>query len=321
MTDKRILHVVVPGTNVSPFDLTMAIDAGFDLVMPYTGVAAEGIVPLVQDAIFSRPPRRFASTGVLIAGHDVNVATRMLTLARGAMVPPFEVALYADPNGAYSTAAALVALLEQTLESRTGHGLAGRRVAVMGTGPVGLCTAVLTAQLGAKPMLCQLTAYDDVNASVRFCEHYGVVVPWVSAQSTSGRISAVEQAEVLVSAAKAGIRVITRDVLRHAGELVVAADLNAVPPSGIEGVQGLDRDVPVENGEEVFFGLGALAIGDVKYRLQRRLFQRMLDREQPAAVLDFLSAYDVALEMLERAKPGAADAAATGEGEGLEQTG
>jgi methylene-tetrahydromethanopterin dehydrogenase len=319
MPASNILHVLVPGDNVSPFDLTMAVDAGYDLVLPYTGVGTGDVAALVQDAIFSRPPKRYASTGVLIAGRDVNLATEMMDVARGALVPPFEVALYADPNGAYSTAAALVAMVEQTLEARAGAGLAGRRVAVLGTGPVGLCTAVLTARHGAKPMLCQLTEYDDVNESVRFCEHFGVVVPWVSAQSRSGRISAIENAEVIVTAAKAGVQVLTREIMSHAQNVIVAADLNAVPPTGIEGIQVMDRDVPVENGEAMFFGLGALAIGDIKYKLQKNLFRRMLNPEQPSAVLDFMSAYDLAAEMLELGNriadraPGAGNA--TGEAE------
>lgn len=300
MTDKRLLHVIVPGRNTSPFDMTMAFDAGYDRVLPYTEVELEHVGPLVQDAIFARPPKRFAKTGLLIAGRDVNLATDMLAAARKALVPPFELALYADPNGAYSTAAALVALIEQMMENRTGEGLAERRVSIFGTGPVGLCTAILTAKLGAKPMLCQLTAQDDVNAAVRFCEHYGVIVPWVSGMSEAAKVSAVDQADVVVTAAKAGVQILSRDLLGKARNLVVAADLNAVPPSGIEGIAALDNNVPMEAGRDTFFGLGALAIGDVKYKLQKRLFQRMLDPDQPAAVIDFMTAYDEATQMLER---------------------
>ncbi|MEO0421891.1 MAG: NAD(P)-dependent methylenetetrahydromethanopterin dehydrogenase [Pseudomonadota bacterium] len=300
MTDQRILHVLVPGEQVSPFDLTMALDAGYDNVLPYTNAGADEVVPLVQDAIFCRPPKRFASTGVLIAGHDVNLATQMLELAQGALVPPFQVALYADPNGAYSTAAALVALVEQTLDERDSKGFKDRKVAIFGTGPVGLCTAVLTAKLGAQPILCQLTENDDVNAAVRFCEHYGVVVPWVSAMSQSGKVSAVEHAGVVVTAAKAGVQILSKEVLSNAKELVVAADLNAVPPSGIEGIGAMDNNVPMDVAEDVFFALGALAIGDMKYKLQKNLFRRMIDPNKPAAVIDFMSAYDEATNMLNR---------------------
>ena len=38
MSKKRILHFVTPLKNVSPFDVNMAADAGFDIVVPYTDV-------------------------------------------------------------------------------------------------------------------------------------------------------------------------------------------------------------------------------------------------------------------------------------------
>ena len=33
---KHILHFVTPLKNVSPFDVNMAADAGFDVIVPYT---------------------------------------------------------------------------------------------------------------------------------------------------------------------------------------------------------------------------------------------------------------------------------------------
>src|SRR5680860_280048 len=51
-----ILHIVTPSKNVSPFDANMAIDAGWQVAMPYTNVEVDEIRALVQDAIFSRGP-------------------------------------------------------------------------------------------------------------------------------------------------------------------------------------------------------------------------------------------------------------------------
>ena len=53
---KRILHFVTPLKNVSPFDVNMAADAGFDVIVPYTDVDLKEVAGLVQDAIFSRAP-------------------------------------------------------------------------------------------------------------------------------------------------------------------------------------------------------------------------------------------------------------------------
>jgi hypothetical protein len=69
--------------------------------------------------------------------------------------------------------------------------------------------------------------------------------------------------------------------------LRVAADVNAVPPLGIEGIEALDDGVTKEG----VICFGALAIGNLKMKLHKaciaRLFQRndlVLDAETIAAV-------------------------------------
>ena len=58
---KHILHFVTPLKNVSPFDVNMAADAGFDVIVPYTDVDLKEVTGLVQDAMFSRRARRTGS--------------------------------------------------------------------------------------------------------------------------------------------------------------------------------------------------------------------------------------------------------------------
>lgn len=52
MEKDSILHLITAAKNASPFDVNMAIDAGFDQVIPYTNVALSEVVGLTQDAIF-----------------------------------------------------------------------------------------------------------------------------------------------------------------------------------------------------------------------------------------------------------------------------
>ena len=68
MTKKNILHMISPQENVSPFDVNMACDAGYDLVIPYTNVNLTDVKALVQDAIFSRSVSNAKKTGVFICG-------------------------------------------------------------------------------------------------------------------------------------------------------------------------------------------------------------------------------------------------------------
>jgi len=49
---QRMLYILVPDTHISPFDVTIAADSGYALILPFTGIKAEDIVPMVQDAIF-----------------------------------------------------------------------------------------------------------------------------------------------------------------------------------------------------------------------------------------------------------------------------
>ena len=118
MARKHILHMLTPLKQMSPFDVNMALDAGFDAVVPYVDVHLSDITGLVQDAIFSRPPDAGVDTGIFIAGKDVSLALDMFNAAKKAMVPPFKISVFADPAGSFTTAAAMVAKVEKALEKK-----------------------------------------------------------------------------------------------------------------------------------------------------------------------------------------------------------
>src|SRR6202044_322348 len=50
---KNILHMMTPLAHMSPFDVNMAVDAGYDATASYTNVSLDEITGLVQDAMFS----------------------------------------------------------------------------------------------------------------------------------------------------------------------------------------------------------------------------------------------------------------------------
>ena len=76
--------------------------------------------------------------------------------------------------------------------------------------------------------------------------------------------------------------------------LLVAADVNAVPPAGVEGVGVMANGEPFGHGKAL--AVGALAIGNVKYKTELGLFRRLLATEKPIS-LDFRDAYKLALEI------------------------
>ena len=151
MEKKYLLHMFTTAKNLSPFDANMAYDAGWDACIPYLQVEPGEVRGLVEDAIFSRGPRGVKRTGIFIGGRDMHAAAAMLEACRGAMVPPFQVSAFADPSGAFTTAAAMVAKVERALREAHATDYAGKRVLVLGgTGPVGQTAAVLAARAGAE---------------------------------------------------------------------------------------------------------------------------------------------------------------------------
>ena len=76
----------------------------------------------------------------------------------------------------------------------------------------------------------------------------------------------------------------------------MAADVNAVPPEGIEAIGPMDRGKPLAAGSGRALGIGALAIGNIKFKVQRSLFERMRSAERPV-VFDFRDAFELARKL------------------------
>jgi methylene-tetrahydromethanopterin dehydrogenase len=278
-----LLHIFTPMAQASPFDVNMAFDAGYDAVVPYTGVSLDQVAPLTQDAIFSRGPKGAKRTGIFIGGRETGLAADMLEAAKKAMVPPFEVSVFADPSGAFTTAAAMVAAVENQLDKIHRTSLEGKAVMIFGgTGPVGAVAAVLASQAGAK---VGIVGREGTSRARRTSEEnnarYGTKIEPVEANTQALKVSMMRDADVVLATARAGYRVVTSELLSAAPRLLVAADVNAVPPSGIEGVGAMDDGAPLAAKSGKAVGIGALAIGNIKYQAQRGLFDAMLKAEKP----------------------------------------
>ena len=299
MEKPYLLHMFTPTRNVSPFDVNMAYDAGYFSVIPYADVALDQIAALTQDAIFSRGPTGARRTGIFIGGRDIGVAADMLDAARKAMVPPFEVSVFADPSGAFTTAAAMVAAVERQLQRAHHSELKGRSVVVLGgTGPVGCAAAVLAAEAGAKVRIASHTSAARAQiASELVKARYGTDANPAEAISPQQVTALIHDADVVLATAKAGVQVLGKQQLSAAASLLVAADINAVPPAGIEGLGAMDDGSPLASGSGESVGIGALAIGNVKYRVMRALFEAMLTAEKPM-YLDFRAAFEQARKLV-----------------------
>jgi methylene-tetrahydromethanopterin dehydrogenase len=292
-----ILHMLSPLRHVSPFDVNMALDAGFTSVIPYVGVELGDVTGLVQDAIFSRGPRGAKRTSMFIGGRNAILALDMLKAARKSMVPPFEVSVFADPAGSFTTAAAMVACVEKSLKGKFSTGLSGSRVVVFGaTGVVGFSAAVIAAGEGAK---VTLVGYDGParvkelaeNAAARF----KLELDHADGSTEALKIKLIRDADVVLTAGKAGVQILDESHLAQAKKLKVAADVNAVPPPGVAGIGLKDDGKSLGVGDGV--GIGPLAIGDVKYKVESGLFHKMIQTDKPL-YLDFRDAFKLAREII-----------------------
>ena len=301
MEKRSILHMLDPMPNNSPFDINMAMDAGFDVLMPYSNVKLDSVYRLTQDAIFSRGPAGVKRTGIFIGGRDLGLAMDMLDACQQAMVPPFEVSVFADPSGAFTTAAALVACVEKQLKAKHGKELKECNALVFGgTGPVGIATGIIASLAGAETALVDHLSIDTASDVAKaYNRRFGCTLKGACAGSEADKAQLVAKADIIFCAAKAGIQVLSSAVLKEARQLKVAGDVNAVPPLGIEGIKRSDSGVPLIHAinAQGAVGVGALAVGNVKYQLQNEMLKLMLETDKPL-YLDFREAFNKAREIV-----------------------
>jgi methylene-tetrahydromethanopterin dehydrogenase len=296
MTDKHILHMLTPLKHMSPFDVNMALDAGYEAAIAYTNVTLEEVGGLVQDAIFSRPPKTGVRTGMFIGGKNAILALDMLSAAKQALVPPFGISFFADPAGSFTTAAAMVACVEKTLIDKKKRNLKALKTVVFGaTGVVGFSSAVIAALEGAD---VTLVGYDGIkrvsDAAREIKTRFQVDVRAADGSDDTKKANILTQAEAALCAGRAGVRILSSTQMAQAKRLLIVADVNAVPPSGVEGLDMM------ANGAELTahgtLGVGPLAIGNIKYKTESGLFQRMIAATKPVT-FDFRDAFQLAREL------------------------
>ncbi len=298
MPKRSILHMFDPMPNNSPFDINMALDTGFDVLMPYSNVKLESIHGLTQDAIFSRSPSGIKRTSLFIGGRDMGLAMDMMNAAKQAMFPPFQISVLADPSGAFTTAAALVACVEKQLKEKHNKELKDCKALVFGgTGPVGIATGVIASLAGADTCLVDHMSIDTANdAAKEYNRRCQSTLSGAMAGSDEEKSALIAEAEIIFCTAKAGIQVLSADVLAHAKQLKVAGDVNAVPPAGIAGIGSNDASIALASPVGAI-GIGALAIGNIKYKVQHKLLELCLSSEKPV-YLDFREAFSEAQKIV-----------------------
>jgi len=295
MSKPLIMHMITTAKNLSPFDINMAYDAGWDKCVPYTSIETDEVEGLVQDAIFSRPPG-INKTGIFVGGRDPHKAIEMLNICKKSLVPPFTLSGFADPSGAFTTAAGMIAKVEDALKNKFDKSLSGQKVVVFGgTGPVGCIAGILAASAGSEVIIMGRKK-EKCEELAKFCnENYLDSSANIKGAANEEFDSQISEVDVVLASGAAGIQLVSEDQLKIATNLKVAADVNAVPPSGVAGLDAMQDCKELTASSSGAIGIGALAIGQVKYQAQSKLLKKMANSEKPV-FLDFHDALELARE-------------------------
>jgi methylenetetrahydrofolate/methylenetetrahydromethanopterin dehydrogenase (NADP+) len=286
---RKILLHLDSSASPSVFDRIVAYDAGADEVLSYGGVTPDAVRDLVHGAIFTRGPRDLHHTAIFIGGTDMRSGEQILAAVQKTFFGPLRVSVMLDSNGSNTTAVAAVAKLMQAAGDVRGR----RAVVVAGTGPVGTRAAGLLSRAGAHAVITTRHAEEAQAVARQIHDRFGGSVDARVVTDPAQVVPVVDGAELLLNAGPAGVRLVPRDAWANRPGLRVVADLNAVPPLGIDGIEVTDAGVD-RHGVKVF---GALGVGNFKMKVHKRCIAKLFERND--LVLDAETIDDVARELMQ----------------------
>jgi hypothetical protein len=283
---RKLLLQLDSSPHPSVFDRVVAFDAGADEVMSYGGVTAADVRDLVHGAIFTRGPKDLQNTAIFIGGTDMAAGEQILAAVRKSFFGPMRVSVMLDSNGSNTTAVAAVVKLQQAAGQIGG----ARAVITAGTGPVGTRAAGLLARSGVDVVLTSRTP-KHAELLTQLQQRFGGTVSETGMTDASQAAPVLEGAALLLSTGPAGACLVPLDAWSKRAGLRVAADLNAVPPAGIEGIEAND-DGKERHGVKTF---GALGVGGLKMKIHKACIARLFERND--AILDAETIFDIARQL------------------------
>jgi hypothetical protein len=284
---KKLLLQFDSDKHPSSFDRIVAYDAGVDDVLSYSNVTVEDVEAQVQGGFFTRGVPDLKNTAIWIGGSSVPTGELLLEAVQKAFFGPFELSVMLDSNGCNTTAATAVAKIVKALDVQD------KRVVVgAGTGPVGMRAAGLLAGEGALVTLTSRTQKRAEEAANNVNQRFGVQVQGAVLADDATARQVLDGAVALFTCGAAGAQVVSESVWTDISSLKLIADINAVPPLGIEGIDMND------NGDERHgrIAFGALGIGGRKMKVHRTCVAQLFTSNN--VLMDAEQVYAVAKELV-----------------------
>jgi len=266
---KRILIQLDSDRAPSLFDTITAYDSEVDALVPYGGIEPNEVRDLVYGAMFTRSPSELKNTAIFIGGIDVAKGEAILSQVTETFFDPLRVSVMLDSNGCNTTATAAV------VKVLSAGPMQGKKAVVLaGTGPVGQRVAALLAGEGAEVTLTSRTLGRAEAACDAVGKRFGVKVTPAEAAVNETTEKVLENVHAVVCTGVEGVMLIPERMWKPHPTLQILADVNAVPPLGIENTQVHWNGEEIE-GKRIF---GAIGIGGFKMKVHKRCIARLFER-------------------------------------------
>jgi len=285
---KKILIQLDTDPQPSSFDSVVAVDAGVDELFRFGDVTPENVESLVHGAMFTRGPADLKNTAIFVGGSIVADGEALFEKVCKTFFGPVRVSVMMDSNGSNTTAAAAVLAAKQHLD------LSGTKALVLGgTGPVGQRAAQLLAMQGAKVRVGSRSE----SRAVETCHAIQQVVDGASltpcATGEEAQLqTACEGVSLIIAAGAAGVQFLSEDQRLSISTLKVAIDLNAVPPTGLEGIEVMQK--ATERDHVICYG--AVGVGGTKMKIHKAAVQKLFESNDH--VLDTVAIYNIGAAIL-----------------------
>ncbi len=282
---KLLLHLDTDPV-ASTFDQAVAYDAGVDNIIAHGGATRDNVTPHVHGMIFTRGGKNLKNSAIFIGGSNVPASDLVGEAVKKAFFGPVRVSVMLDPNGSNTTAAAVVRKVLADYDVK------GKNVVILGSGPVGQRSALYLLKEGAAKVTMTSRSLERSKAiTEQMKQAYEVDVVPGETRSDEAVKQLLADAHVAIAAGPAGVCVIPDIALKDNTSLEVIADVNAVPPLGVAGIEVMDNGTEKE-GVRYY---GAIAIGNFKMKVHRGAVSSLFDSND--LFLDETTIYDIACKI------------------------
>ncbi|MCX4188126.1 NAD(P)-dependent methylenetetrahydromethanopterin dehydrogenase [Methylophaga sp. OBS4] len=282
---KLLLHLDTDPV-ASTFDQAVAYDAGVDNIIAHGGATRDNVTPHVHGMIFTRGGKNLKNSAIFIGGSNVAASDLVGEAVKKAFFGPVRVSVMLDPNGSNTTAAAVARKV------MTDYDITGKNVVILGAGPVGQRTALYLLKEGAAKVTMTSRSLERSKVTTeQMKEAYGVDVIPGETRSDEAVKTLLADAHVAIAAGPAGVCVVPQAALDGNTTLEVVADVNAVPPLGVAGMEVMDNGTE-KQGIRFY---GAIAIGNFKMKVHRGAVASLFESND--LFLDETTIYDIACKI------------------------